>query len=181
MNKGLKVAKGERVWFLNAGDRFYSSDSIKRVASIPETIDICFGEVILEDEQGQNLGPRSAVTPHKLPQNLQKSDFKTGMVVSHQAFIVRRDIAPNFTTESYRFSSDLDWMLRILSKPKTSLNLGILARAPRAGATMQNWRESQWERFCILADHFGLFHTMMAHFSILIRRFKHALCSGYWR
>ncbi len=155
MNKGLRMARGGRVWFLNAGDTFHDAGSLGAVAAVPDTVDICYGEAIVMGPGWRELGPRSRVTPHRLPDSLDKSLFRFGMVVSHQPFVPRRAIAPLYQSERYMFSADLDWMLAILARPRSSANLGPLARIEREGATLRNWRRSQWERFLILARHFG--------------------------
>ena len=180
MNKGLAMATGHRVWFMNAGDKFYDEKSLSAVSDTPESIDVCYGEVIIM-ENNKALGIRSRVTPHILPPQLEKSQFQLGMVVSHQAFIVKRSIAPKYQAARYNFSADLDWMLNILERPRLSLNLGILAMVQRQGASMDNWGCSQWERFRILSRHFGCRQNLFNHLKILIRRIKHGKSKGHWR
>jgi glycosyltransferase involved in cell wall biosynthesis len=181
MNKGLKMARGHRVWFMNAGDRLASADSLETVVSAPGDADICYGEALVEDRQGRILGPRSVVTPHKLPEKVEKDVFSLGMVVSHQAFLPRRAIAPMYQADRYRFSADLDWILTILSRPRICLNLGPLARVEREGASLDFWKRSQAERFLILSRHFGYIRTIGNHLQILFRRLRHGLRTSYWK
>jgi glycosyltransferase involved in cell wall biosynthesis len=170
MNKGIRMAKGEWLWFLNAGDVFHEQTAVDQVLKAREDADICFGEILIEEANGKALGLRSEVTPHKLPDKLEKYQFRHGMVVSHQAFVVRSRIAPLYNSDQYRFSADLDWMLNILTDRRESQCLGILARMPRSGATKDNWRQSQWERFLILCHHFGILPTVLGHVMITLRR-----------
>lgn len=181
MNKGLAMARGNWVWFMNAGDRFYDKHTLGLLNNVDDSVEICFGESLVFDSVGKELGPRSSVTPHTLPSNLEKLQFRHGMVVSHQAFAVRRSLAPRYTDKRYKYSADLDWLLTILSKPRKSLNLGTLARIDREGATLQNWRQSQWERFLILAGHFGRLATIKNHFTILGRRLVHGKRTNLWK
>ena len=181
MNKGLDMATGNRVWFMNAGDTFHKEDALGKVVSTNPEVDICFGETLIVDENGQMLGPRSTITPHVLPEKLEKSRFRHGMVVSHQAFVPRREIAPSFQDRRYRYSADLDWMLAILSSPRSSTHLGTLATVLREGATLQNWNRSQWERFCILSRHFGFRANLGNHFRIVKRRLGHGRRTRIWR
>lgn len=170
MNKGICMAGGEWLWFLNAGDVFHDGTVIGQVLKARPATAICFGEALIEDGKGHILGTRSEVTPHRLPERLERQAFRKGMVVSHQAFVVRREIAPFFDAGRYRFSADLDWMLRILKEPRPSERLGVLARMPRTGASRDNWGKSQRERFHVLCRHFGTLPTLAAHVSILLRR-----------
>ncbi|NDV62448.1 glycosyltransferase [Puniceicoccales bacterium CK1056] len=181
MNKGLAKASGEWVWFMNAGDCFHDQSSVQKVAQADSNLDICFGESLVYDGKGNNLGPRSYVTPHALPEFLERSQFTHGMVVSHQAFVVKRRLVPTFAHPRYRFSADLDWMLRILAEPRNSVNLGTLARIDRDGATLQNWEQSQYERFLILARHFGTVPTLINHCTILLRRLLHGKRTKLWK
>jgi glycosyltransferase involved in cell wall biosynthesis len=181
MNKGLQIATGERVWFMNAGDTFYDSKSLAAVAAIPDTVDIGFGEVIMMDGDWNELGPRSAVTPHQLPMNLAREQFRRGMVVSHQAFIPLRRICPPYRADRYRFSADLDWMLGILAMPRSSRQLNPLAMVQYDGATRRNWKRSQWERFQILYGHFGAGPALANHVHIALRRIGHARNTGCWK
>ena len=170
MNKGLQMARGEWVWFLNAGDRIYSKAFPDIFHDIDGTHDIVFGEVLVEGKKGEILGKRSEATPHKLPEKLSRDKFTHGMPVSHQAFIVRREIAPPYSAIRYNYSADLDWMLRILENPRKSLKMDVVSIVEREGATIQNWRQSQWERFRIMGHHFGFLPTILHHAFIVLRR-----------
>lgn len=59
MNKGIKVAKGEYILFLNSGDWFYDNDVIKNVLPKLNHTDIIYGNVISyynENKQSVNSG-----------------------------------------------------------------------------------------------------------------------------
>jgi len=172
MNKGLKMAEGEWVWFLNAGDSFYNAEVLDSFETVPASCSICFGEAEVWSASGERLGLRSEVLPHQCPKRLLRDDFCYGMLVSHQAFVVRREDAPEYNLR-YRLSADLDWMLRILSLEPEAIRKGTLVRVIREGATHENWCKSQWERFVILSKHFGFLRTFVRHLYIVVRRFRY--------
>lgn len=174
MNKGLKLATGEYVWFLNAGDVFYDASVLAQVCEVDSGVDVIFGEAMVQSQEGQVLGLRSQVLPHQCPTQLLKADFKRGMLVSHQAFVVRREQTPAYDLK-YQLSADLDWMLRILDSASRSQRLQVLVTIIREGATTRGWKQSQSERFQILAKHFGYASTFGQHIYIILRRIVHML------
>ena len=91
MNKGLRLAKGKYVIFLNAGDTFYSPETLAHYASQAEKDkDIIYGDTIIVDQEGNKIADRHL----SVPENLTKDSFADGMLICHQAFMVKKDLAP---------------------------------------------------------------------------------------
>ena len=113
MNKGLQKATGDYVWFINAGDSLYTSDTVQRVASLIQKKkvlpDIIYGETSIIDENGNSLGRRRL----KAPDKLSWKSFRMGMLVCHQSFITKRTIVPLYDL-TYRYSADFDWCIRCM-------------------------------------------------------------------
>lgn len=181
MNKGLRMAQGQWVWFLNAGDLLFDHTVLEQVAGLCDSIEVCYGDVQIDGDGHVALGLRSKVSPHQLPDDLKSEEFRYGMVVSHQAFVVKRLIVPDYAANLYQYSADLDWMLGILSQSRRSVKLGTLACVLREGATMRHWKQSQWERFLILSHHFGFMITIANHGLIVWRRLWHGARTRFWR
>src|SRR5574344_362751 len=56
MNKGLRAATGDFVWFINSGDQVYDPATVENlVACIDNDTDVVYGENVLIDDQGQIL------------------------------------------------------------------------------------------------------------------------------
>ena len=49
MNKGIRMAEGEWVIFMNAGDVFASDDTLSKVFSVERDADVIYGDVIKGD------------------------------------------------------------------------------------------------------------------------------------
>ncbi|MCP4122231.1 MAG: glycosyltransferase, partial [Bacteroidetes bacterium] len=96
MNNGLRVATGEYVLYINAGDLLYTNKVFPAIADQmgKSNSDIYFGDTMLMDNSGRELGLRSSASSRALPSTLNWRSLERGMVVSHQSFIVKRSIAP---------------------------------------------------------------------------------------
>ncbi|MDE5673185.1 MAG: glycosyltransferase, partial [Duncaniella sp.] len=114
MNKGLGLAKGDCVIFLNAGDSFHSQKTLQLIADTVMDNDypgIVYGQTQIVDASRHRLGDRHL----KAPSVLTLDSFKDGMVVCHQAFIVLRKLVDNYDTR-YRYSADFEWCIRCLQR-----------------------------------------------------------------
>lgn len=161
MNKGLRAATGEFVWFINAGDRVVGFDALYRqLVSEGPLSDIYYGQTQIVDPQGVVLGLRRK----RLPEDLTTRSLENGMVVSHQSFVVKRAIAPLYDTQ-YRYSADYDWMYMCVERAATAYNIDeVLSVFELGGATTVHHRQSLVERFTIMRRRFGLMRTLISHF-----------------
>ncbi len=162
MNKGLALAKGGYVVFMNSGDEFYEKDTVKTVfATVPDA-DIYYGETEMVNEQLQSLGQRR----HKAPENFTWKDFEYGMNVSHQAVFIRRNLVGPYDLK-YQLSADIDWILTAAKKARKIVNVHqYVAKYLVGGMSKKKHRQSLLERFAIMRKHYGLLPTVLNHFVI---------------
>ncbi|MHA8052835.1 glycosyltransferase family 2 protein [Aquirufa sp. OSTEICH-129A] len=170
MNKGMALATGKYVYFLNAGDTFAGPDTLRQIIrDLQNNPDILYGDAIFVNPAGKAIGLRSEVSPHELPENLSWKDFKKGMVVCHQSFIAKRELAPMFSME-YRMSSDIDWEINCLKLAHNIKKTDYpICRYLMGGASVKNLKTSWKERFQILKKHYGWWTTCYYHLIIAIR------------
>lgn len=163
MNKGLQIAKGDYVWFINAGDEIYSSDTLKNIFDKSTTFaDIYYGETEEMEESGERIGMRRL----KTPEQLTWKNLSMGMVVCHQSIIVKKEIIENYNI-NYKYSADIDWMINVLKKSEGIINTKlILSKFKTGGISRNNIIKSLKERFKIMAKHYGFFTTLFNHFII---------------
>ena len=175
MNKGLDLAKGEFVWFLNAGDQIASEEILTKILhSLSSENDIIYGEVMIVDENRNALGTRSELSTQKLPANLSWKSYRCGMRVSHQAFIVRRSIAPKYKLDN--LSADIEWCIECLKKSKKNLLLsGIFVNYLAGGVSKKKWKKSMKDRYRILNKYFGFIPNLGAHAFIIGRSVFHKI------
>lgn len=183
MNKGLVLATGEYVWFLNAGDELYDETTLALFfEKLSEAAGVYYGDALFVRDDGSAIGLRSEVTPHRLPARATWRDFSHGMVICHQSFVARRSLAPTFRLD-HPYSADIDWEIRCLKTARKVVNLGVpLSRYLVGGFSVKNLRASLLDRFAILREHFGLLPTLAHHAGILGRGFWFARRRGgrYW-
>ena len=169
MNKGLKMAKGEYVCFLNAGDTFHEDDTLQLIVHqlnksnvLP---DVIYGETALVDAQRHFVRMRRLQTPD----TLNWKSFRQGMLVCHQAFIAKRALAETYDL-NYRFSADFDWCIRVMKKASLLHNTRLtLIDYLDEGMTTKNRKASLKERFRIMVKHYGYISTVLHHIWFVLR------------
>ena len=170
MNKGLALASGDYVWFINSGDSIYSDDTVSEIVNQINTSvlpDIIYGETAIVDADNKFLYMRRL----KAPEQLNRKSFKNGMMVSHQSFIVKRAIAPLFDTR-YRFSADFDWCIKCMQAGGSIHNTRlVLSNYLNEGTTTQNMKASLKERFKIMCRYYGTIPTYLRHIRFAFRYF----------
>lgn len=172
MNKGIGIARGKYLIFLNAGDKFHSPHTLELIAKKIKENDspgVVYGQTDLVDDEGKFIAKRHLTAPDKL----SIDDFKNGMVVCHQAFIVQRRIAPYFSLK-YRFSADYEWCIICLMHSKNNVYTGqVLIDYLVTGISTENRRKSLIERFKIMSTYYGFFPALFRHFGFIGRFIKH--------
>ncbi|MDD2261973.1 MAG: glycosyltransferase family 2 protein [Clostridia bacterium] len=203
MNKGLDTATGDYVWFMNAGDRIYTPETLSllfnpSLSSLnldppghhPPPAVILYGDTMIVDPSFREIGLRRL----RPPEQLNWKSFRKGMLVCHQSIIVHRSLAESYNLR-YRHSADFDWVIRALKKswkqqsqviePNQPTNSApiintrqILCAFLDGGHSKQNIPASLRERFDIMRRHYGLPGTVIRHLPIAMKFFSFWLRKG---
>ena len=175
MQKGLNLAQGDYICFLNAGDRLPNADTLLMIA---DKVDnermpgVLYGDTDIVDGDGNYLF-RRRLTP---PDHLTWRSFRQGMVVCHQAFYARTDIARAIPyDQQFRYSADVGWCIKVMKaceeKNLELKNLHLtVANYLQEGQTTIHHRDSLRERFRVMVRHYGWLSTVIMHIWFAIRQ-----------
>ena len=180
MNNGLRQVSGDYVLFLNAGDFFPNSEVLCNIAqnagleglSKEKLPAVLYGNTDIVDNEGNFLHHRRL----QPPKTLSWRSFRYGMLVCHQAFYARVDLAKTIPYDSrYRFSADVDWCIRIMKEAEIRhlplLNLRmVVAYYTEEGQSTIHHRESLNERYQVMCHHYGKISTVFMHLWFAVRQ-----------
>lgn len=147
MNKGVRAAKGEYVYFLNAGDVFESEKTLSEVASFfIGNKDLYYGSM------------RKEMNIEKYPKALTKLYLVyREKMICHQAIFAKRKLFLNheFDTD-LKICADRDWLIRILGDNASYYRMkGVLiGRYDTTGVSMQ-YDQFEKESLAIAAKYGG--------------------------
>lgn len=114
MNKGLKLAKGEWINFLNGGDYFYDHQVLDRIFSEPglENFNFIYGDSI--NVRGETQKYISAAV-------ISRSSLRYSSGLCHQALFVRKKFAIYYDLK-FRYKAEYNWIIDIAySIPESSM------------------------------------------------------------
>jgi glycosyltransferase involved in cell wall biosynthesis len=120
MNKGIALATGDVVGFLNSDDIYADSEALRKVAASlsVSAVDACYGDIVFV----------AADDPERIVRYWRPGDYAPGRVAKgwmppHPTFFVRRSaykLTGGFDL-SYRLQGDYEMAIRLLEKQKLRL------------------------------------------------------------
>lgn len=162
MNKGLAIATGDYVLFMNSGDEIYELETVEKIFATAPNADIYYGETEMYDENWNSLGRRR----HQAPEHFTWESFKYGMSISHQAIYIKRSLTEPYNLQ-YKYSADIDWIIKIAKKASSIVNTHLyVAKYLVGGMSKKKHRESLKERFQIFSHYYGLVSNIINHIVI---------------
>lgn len=109
MNKGIKAAKGDYFFFLNAGDDFIDSSSLKKISTYFDTQDIIYFNINVIDNDKNYI--------KKCPDEMSFS-FLHNDTIPHQSVFIKRSLFEKVGhyDESLKIVSDWKFLILVLIK-----------------------------------------------------------------
>ena len=164
MNKGLALATGDYVLFMNSGDEIYAPETVKDVFETEDAADIYYGETEMYNDKWESLGQRR----HSAPEHFNWRSFEYGMSVGHQAIYIKRSITAPYNL-NYKYSSDIDWVIKAAKKASSIVNTHMyVAKYLVGGMSKKKHLASLKERFSIFTRYYGLIPNLVNHVLIAL-------------
>lgn len=138
MNKGVKMAQGEWVIFMNAGDTFASDNTLQRVFGSPQDADVIYGDVIKGELVKKAEAPRNA---HR-------------MFYCHQSAFVRTRCLREFPFDiRHRMSADFKQVKQLYLSGKTFRQLDFpVANFDTQGVSNRNRSAGLYDNIQVIRE-----------------------------
>lgn len=139
-NKGLKLATGDAVIFLNAGDTYASTDALVSLATaLQESLaDVAFGNLLMTDP-----AIPSKILRRYAIRDFSPDDLLSGLMPPHPTMMLRREVHERvgFYDPQYQIAGDFELCLRIFLKYKLRFVHvdEFLVNMPAGGLSNRNW------------------------------------------
>lgn len=142
MNKGIALASGDIVGFLNSDDFYAHEKVLETVAqcfAVDPMIDACYADLMYVDQ----LDTARCVR-YWQSNSFVSGSFSRGWCQPHPTFFVRRSVYERFGgfDLSYRIAADVDLMMRFLEVHKLRVKYvpDLWVKMRMGGTTNKNWR-----------------------------------------
>lgn len=153
MNKGVGLATGEWVMFLNAGDTLVTPENLRKLLAAAEAGDagLAYGDHLYRGRA------RSSKTLEALHEMLMAGDVKGWLRghPCHQAVIARRALLREMPFDlGFRIAADFHWMERVRSLGTKSMKLdGLICAYQSGGMSSRNFPRcnAEWWKVARLA------------------------------
>ena len=161
MNKGINLASGEYLLFLNAADTFTSDDVLKNITQgiEKENPKIIYGGANVCSEDGKFLSNLKSLILNK--KNLNRYATR---VVCHQSIFVHKSVVKPYSDE-YRLKGELNWYYDLIENTSENeiIKLDDMVCNYHLGGTGdKNFWENYVERVRVTKEHNSLFRFLLA-------------------
>lgn len=140
MNKGLSLASGDVIGFLNADDIYFDRNVLQRINETFQAhhIDACYSDIVYVDRMNVNR-----IVRYWQSRSYVCGLFQKGWVPPHPTFFVRSRVyrCHGVFDLNYKISADVELMMRFMAKHRISAiyKPGILVRMRVGGISNKIW------------------------------------------
>lgn len=168
MNKGIKMATGDYLLFLNSGDALIDNEVLKRLNDrIDGSSDLYYGDILFEE----SARTKTIISPDKLT-----FDFFFTDNLPHQASFIRKSLFDQlfYYNEEFKIVSDWEFLIYAVCKANISYqHLNILVTlydGKGISSNPGNYQMMYAERDMVMNRHFPAFKDDYLKISLLKQR-----------
>lgn len=173
MNKGVKYASGDYIYFLNLGDAFFNNDVLLNVSQIIKKnymYAIYYGNIVW-GEQVINY-----------PRKLSMIYFLFERMVCHQAIFASKSYLLNYPFDiTLRLCADRDWLTRIIREGALYKKIDIIIAKYDINGASSNYNRYNVDSIRAIRKSFGVLGVIIVKvkrfFGKILRSIKH-VCSN---
>lgn len=169
MNKGVKKAYGEYLYFLNAGDTLESTDTLSKVIKELDNVDMLYGKIRVVSKNGiKNIIKKKI---------LNRQNIKLGKKVSQQVVFVKRDLFNKLggLDERYKVAADFDLLCKIFENTKDIGYIDEVICDYDDGGISSNLKKSYDDTGKVIRERYGngyyLLYTLITRLKLIVARF----------
>ncbi|MBC7919807.1 MAG: glycosyltransferase [Ferruginibacter sp.] len=173
MNKGVLLAKGEYINFMNAGDSFYDARVLDNVreALLAEKVDILYGKVMKQSSEKSELHYESGG-------EMSPQSFFMSIPICHQAAFAKRSL---FSTlglfdEKFPVAFDYAWFARYYHATQSFKKFRfidkIIANYLDGGNSFIKKNQTDRERLAIAKKYFSRYYLMLNYLKFPLESLK---------
>lgn len=152
MNKGIGLATGDFIAFLNSDDIYADENVIELVIQKMETegIDACYADLVYVKYDDTNK-----IVRYWKSGEFKKANLKNGWIPPHPTFIARRNIYQKYSSFdlNYKLAADYELMTRFISKHSIRMAYipKVIIKMRLGGMTNKNFKNIYRQNIEILA------------------------------
>lgn len=140
MNKGIQMASGEVIGFLNADDVYQNSNAVAAIAACfaDQSVQACYADLVYVDRDDLNK-----VIRYWRSQPYQAGLVERGWMPAHPTFFLRKSVYQRYGgfNQRLKYQSDFEFTARILAIHGVSAQYlpKVIVRMRIGGATNNSW------------------------------------------
>lgn len=151
MNKGAKVARGEYLYFLNAGDTFNNQNVLKDVAEFIDGEDLVYGKIRVVNKKNDKSYIRD--------KTLTRFNLKLGKKVSQQAVFIKKSVFEKVggLNGKYRIAADFDLLCKVFEGNYVIKKTDTVICDYDGDGVSSNLKKSYGDTSFVIRDNYGVF------------------------
>jgi len=174
MNKGISVARGKYLNFLNAGDSYFDSSCLQKVeqALVKDKPEILYGKA------AYLAGTPEESYSYVVGEQVEGKELFSSIPICHQVMFYQRSLFQEFGlySQELRIVADYEWLIRYYKERKNLAGMSffdeVLVKYPMTGLSFLNLGEVGKERLKVAKQHFSPKYILVNYWILIFMKTK---------